>query len=298
MTEQLCALAYTVTGLDRAVSGPRPPATGPIDIRNRASVWQLIRNLQPDEIYYLAAFHQSAEDILPDDAQAIPENFAINTLALHHFLSGIASHSPATKLFYAASSRIFGDPAQDIQNEDTLFNPNDPYGISKAAGVQVCRYYRKKRDIFASVGILYNHESPRRAEHFITQKVVKAAVRISQGRQEKLIIGNLDAIVDWGYAPEYVDAMWRILQLNGPDDFIIASGTLHSVLELVQIAFGVVGLNWESHIEQDPQFTGSTHSHTLCGDTTRLRCRTGWTPTTSFPEMIRTIVQMEMHHAD
>ena len=226
----------------------------------------------------------------------ICRSFEINTLALNNFLDSIAAISGHTRLFYAASSRVFGDPPTNVQDEDTPLNPVDPYGISKTAGVHLCRYYRAQRKLFCSAGILYNHESPRRAGAFVSQKVVRAAVRISRQSQDKLVVGNLDALVDWGYAPDYVDAMWRILQLPEPDDFVIASGALHSVRELVQSAFEAVGLDWTAHVQVDPDVTRRQYGCALQGNSSKLESRTGWRPSMTFHDMIRTMVRAELQN--
>lgn len=297
LVEHLRALAYSVVGVGRGPTFAATPAIPSIDIRNGAEVRQLLDHTKPDEIYYLAAFHQSAEDPLLDDATVIPEHFSINTLALNNFLSGIASVIPAAKLFYAASSRVFGNPSEAEQDEETPFHPIEPYAISKAAGIELCRYYRRTLRVFASVGILYNHESPRRPEHFVTQKVIKAAVRIRRGQQDKLVLGDLEAVVDWGYAPEYVDAMWRTLQLQFPEDFIIATGRLHSVRELVHLAFEAVGLDAEGYIEQDLCLISPGRRARLRGNIGKISSQTGWAPLTSFPEMIKLMVKAAIDDA-
>ena len=267
-----------------------------VDIRDAAAVRRVIESLAPDEVYFLAAFHHSAEDPALDDGELVRRSFEINTLALNSFLDAMAAASRHTRLFYAASSHVFGDPPLDLQDENTPLNPIDPYGISKAAGVHLCRYYRTQKGLFCSAGILYNHESPCRTGAFVSQKVVRAAVRISRRSQDKLVVGNLDAMVDWGYAPDYVDAMWRILQLPEADDFVIASGSLHSVRDLVRTAFEAVGLNWDAHVEVNPEVTRKRYGKSLQGNSSKLTSRTGWHPSTPFPEMIRTMVQAEIQN--
>jgi GDPmannose 4,6-dehydratase len=253
----------------------------------------MMERLAPDEVYYLAAFHHSSEGAVLDDGELVRRSFEVNTLALNNFLDVIAATLEHTRLFYAASSHIFGDPPTAVQNESTPLNPIDPYGISKAAGVHLCHYYRRQRKVFCSVGILYNHESPRRGEEFVSQKIVRAAVRISHQAQEKLVLGNLEAMVDWGYAPDYVDAMWRILQLPEADDFVISSGSLHSVRDLAQTAFEAVGLNWQEHVEANPGVTWKRYGNTLQGDSSKLENRTGWRPSLTFTEMMQVIVKAE-----
>lgn len=295
LVEQLEARAYQVAGIDRDVAGDLP-GTLSIEIQDGAAVRQAIENLAPDEVYFLAAFHHSAEDPALDEIDLVRRSFEINVLALNNFLDSIAVTSGHTRFFYAASSRIFGDPPTDMQDENTPLNPTDPYGISKTAGVHLCRYYRSQRRLFCSAGILYNHESPRRSGAFVSRKVVRAAVRISRQSQDKLVVGNLDAMVDWGYAPDYVDAMWRILQLPEPDDFVIASGALHSVRELVQTAFEAVGLDWRAHVQVDPGVTRRRHGRVLQGNSSKLESLTGWRPSMPFQDMIRTMVKAELQN--
>jgi GDPmannose 4,6-dehydratase len=277
-----------VAGIDR---GP-----GSIDIQDRSQVLNLLTSFTPDEIYYLAAFHHSSESLPLDDQELIQRSFAINTLALNNFLQPVATTFPHARVFYAASSHIFANSSQDVQDENTPLNPADAYGISKTAAVHLCRHYRNQRKVYCSVGILYNHESPRRSAAFVSRKVVRAAVRISRKLQDKLVVGDLDAMVDWGYAPDYVDAMWQILQLDEPDDFVIASGTLHSVRELAQIAFEAVGLDWAAHVQVDPNLTKKRLTGVLQGNSERLRTRTGWRPLMPFREMILEMVKAEMQN--
>ena len=282
LVEHLHAQGYTVAGVDRGDAKPPLPEDGPIDIQDKAQVLSLFHAFQADEVYYLAAFHHSSEDLPVDEHELIQKSFGINTLALNNVLSAVTAKLPKARLFYAASSRIFGDPPDKLQDESTPLNPIDAYGISKTAGLLLCRHYRQQRKVFCSVGILYNHESPRRSGSFVSQKIVRAAVRISQKIQDKLVLSDLDSVVDWGYAPDYVDAMWRILQLDEPADFVIASGALHSVRDFVQIAFESLGLDWAAHVELDSTLTGKSRARVLQGNTTLLESRTGWRPRTSF----------------
>lgn len=297
LTELLQSKRYEVFGMatNRGSGGLVETGT---EISNKAAVRRLLEEIKPDEIYYLAAHHQSSErkEDYPDTL--FQASFEINTLALGHFLSGILGVCPTSRLFYAASSRIFGNSDSPIQEEETPLNPVCPYGISKASGLWLCRYYRREFNIYSSVGILYNHESPRRSETFISKKIVKAAVAIKKGRQSRLVVGSLDALVDWGYAPDYVDAMWAILQLDWPDEFIVANGTLHSVRDFVQVAFSALGLEWERYVtENDRVLSGGRPRATLCGNTRKLECATGWRPKVSFEEMVRLMVRSELEQA-
>jgi GDPmannose 4,6-dehydratase len=288
LVEYLTARDYTVRGVDRSATDIS------VDIESKSQVTSLLRSLQPDEVYYLAAFHHSSEELPLGDHELIQQSFEVNTLALNNFLHGMVTEVPSSRLFYAASSHVFGDPAESVQDENTPLNPVDAYGISKTAGLYLCRYYRNQRNAYCSVGILYNHESPRRSAAFISRKVVRAAVRISRRVQQELVVGDLDAMVDWGYAPDYVDAMWRILQLDQPDDFVIASGVLHSVRDLVRTAFESVGLDWTAHVRVDPHLARKRRATFLQGNSARLEHRTGWRPATPFREVILEMVRAEM----
>ncbi|MGA3204255.1 MAG: GDP-mannose 4,6-dehydratase [Bryobacteraceae bacterium] len=271
----------------------------PIDLRQASAVRQVLGEFQPDEVYFLAAFHHSSQDSPIDDRELIERSFEVNTLALNNVLSGIAKDSPRSRLFYAGSSRVFGVPEKSPQDETTPINPICPYGMSKAAGIQLCRYYRSQREVFASVGIFYNHESPLRPSKFISRKIVSAAVRISRGSKEKLVIGDLSALVDWGYAPDYVRAAWAILQLDEPGDFVIGSGVTHSVREFVEAAFNALEMDWTQYVTEDSALlTRTSPASTLCADTGKLYRQTGWLPNMSFGAMIEEMVEMEVRGAN
>lgn len=288
---------YDITGIHRGgVVGASMEGFPAVDIRRADDVRRLLGAAAPDELYYLAAYHQSSEDRPVETQDLLLTSFAINTLGLVNVLAAMQTQAPAARLFYAASSHAFGYPAGPVQDETTPFNPVSPYGISKAAGIQVCRYFRSDRAVFASAGILYNHESPLRPPNFLSRKIVRAAVRISKGRQDKVSVGDLDALVDWGYAPDYVEAMWKVLQLEQPDDFIIASGALHSVRDLAQIVFELVGLDWRDFVVVDPTLVTTRPSPVLHGRIDKIRRLTGWQPTTSFRQMLEEMVESDLSH--
>jgi GDPmannose 4,6-dehydratase len=175
-------------------------------------------------------------------------------------------------------------------------NPINAYGISKAAGVHLCKYFRTQHSLYASAGILYNHESPRRSARFLSKKVVQAAVKIKRGSQERLVLGDLDTLVDWGFAGDYVEAMWKILQLREPDDFVIATGILHSVRDFVTTAFEILDLEWSKYVIQSDRIL-TKRPATLCGDSTKLRRTANWMPETSFEEFIRMMIHAELNDA-
>jgi GDPmannose 4,6-dehydratase len=278
----------------------RTQATGTIDrtidVLDRAAVERAVATFRPDVVFYLAAFHHSSEDERPaDDAELYLRSHDVHVHGLLNVLESLMRHAPKARIFYAASSHCFGEPPASIQDERTPLRPRDPYGISKTAGIELCRMYRSRHALAASCGFLYNHESPLRSPKFLSAKIVQGAVAIAGGRRDKLILGDLSARVDWGYAPDYVDAMVRILRLDAADDFVIATGQSHSVEDFVSIAFAQLGIDWRKHIASEPSLlTRSTTRAALVGDSTKLRQATGWAPSVTFAEMVRLLVEAEL----
>ena len=278
---------HTVLGIARdSVRCTEPCSLGAIDIADRQQVRALIANWRPDHVHYLAAHHHSSQDAIGEDTIALFEqSHAVHVRGLLHFLDAIKVVSPSTRLFYAASSLVFGNAAAEVQDERTAMNPRCIYGITKAAGVHCCRFFRETHGVFASAGILYNHESVHRQEKFVSQKIIRAAAAIAAGSREKLILGDLSARIDWGYAPDFTDAMVKILALPEPGDFIVATGEAHSVGEFAEIAFARAGLDWRAHVEEDATVLRRKR-RTLIGDATKLRTATGWKPSVTFAEMV------------
>jgi GDPmannose 4,6-dehydratase len=267
----------------------RPKTRESVDIRNATAVLEVVNDFQPDEVYHLAAVHQSSQEQEKNEVESLQKSFDVHVKGLRNVLDAMVEHAKSSRLFYAASSYIFGNPPTDVQDESTPLKPTSIYGITKAAGVEVCRLYRSQ-GVFASVGILYNHESGQRPETFVAQKIMSTVRRISEGSEEKLEIGSLSATVDWGYAPDYVDAMIRILALDQPEDFIIATGESHTVREFVELAFRSLGLDWKSHVVENPSLIGSPKP-TLVGNPAKLKQMTGWRPSVSFEEMVELLVR-------
>lgn len=265
----------------------------PVDITNKDYVYRLISSSKPTEIYYLAAFHHSSEDNINNkNDELFKKSFEINTFSLIYFLEAILTYSPKTRLFYAASSLIFGDGHCIIDDENSSINPSSIYGITKAAGLFICRYYRKEYSLFASCGILYNHESSFRADKFISKKIVKAAIKIKEKKQDTIVLGDVSAEVDWGYAPDYIDAMYKILRLKYSDDFIIASGKKHKVSEFAEIAFKYLGLEWHRYVEENKGILTRKRVARV-GNPGKLMAATGWKPCTDFKEMIKILLTEE-----
>lgn len=266
-----------------------------VDIADRAAVLDVIEDVRPDEIYYLPAVHQPAEGPkAPDDAALFDRSFSVHVTGLIHFLDAIKTmtgRSPGskTRLFYAASSLVFGDVTDEVQDEMTAMNPRCIYGITKLAGIQCCRFYRRMYDVHASSGSLYNHESPLRGKNFVSQKIIRGAHEIARGERDQLVLGDLSARIDWGYAPDFVDAMIRIVRHVKGDDYIVATGKAHRVLDFVRIVFDMLELDWTKHVVEDRTLL-LRNSVTRIGNATKLRAL-GWSPSLTFEEMVRTLTE-------
>jgi GDPmannose 4,6-dehydratase len=257
------------------------------------SVRKFILALRPDEIYYLAAHHTSSEGRLELlRLEAYVRSHEVHVLGLLNVLDTVSLYVPFCRIFYAASSLVFDGEQGEIQDELSPFSPTDFYGMTKAQGVWLCREFRKKRGLFVSVGILYNHESKYRPAHFLSQKIVRSAARISAGSPEMLQLGNLGARVDWGFAGDYVIAFQEILKLSKADDFIIASGEAHSVQEFAELSFDRFGLDWRNHTVQS-QVVLTRQLKTRIGNTRKLKETSGWQPTLDFPGLIDNLVKAE-----
>ena len=287
LAEKLHGLGYEVVGLRRDT----------INIENSTEVAKFISRLHPREVYFLAAHHHSSEEAPGSEGALFHESFNINASAVANFLDAIAVHSPASRFFYASSCLVFPPAESGKQTEATVPLPESAYAISKAAGMLVCQYYRNIKGVFASVGILYNHESPLRGMRFVSRKIVSAAVRIARDGYGSLMLGNLESKVDWGYAPDYVDAMRRILQLPSPADYVVATGEAHTVREFAKTAFGSVGLDYQQHVSTNPDLL-VRQNHLRIGDATRLKADTGWSPSISFKEMVQRLVAEEKRIVD
>jgi GDPmannose 4,6-dehydratase len=286
----LSSLNYGVVGVDKkSIKTFKIDWNKKVDINKKNDVFNLIKAIKPDEVYYLAAFHHSSQDKKIDFYDDLKMSYEINVLAFTNFLEAIRNFSSKTKIFYASSSLIFGNCKDKIQNEKTPFNPNNPYGLTKVNGMMLCRLYREKYNIFAAAGILYNHESEYRTENFISMKIIKSALNIKRGMQKELVIGNFGAVVDWGYAPDYVRAMHSMLALKNADDFVIATGKSHSVLDFIKVTFNHLNLDWRQYIQENKDIIIEKRS-VLIGDYKKLSSKTNWKPSVSFSEMIKKII--------
>jgi GDPmannose 4,6-dehydratase len=256
------------------------------DLDDGSSLANLVRNIRPDEIYNLGA--QSHVRVSFDVPEYTVNTVAMGTLRLLEALRDVRE----CRFYQASSSEMFGASAPP-QNEATPLRPRSPYACAKVFAHQLCQNYREAYGLFIASGILFNHESPRRGIPFVTRKITRAAARIKHGLEQKLFLGNLDARRDWGFAGDYVEAMWLMLQQPTPDDYVIATGEAHSVREVLDVAFGALGLDWKPHVEIDPRYFRPTEVDHLCGDASRARAALGWKPKVHFRELIEMMVRSD-----
>jgi GDPmannose 4,6-dehydratase len=262
------------------------------DLSDSVALVKLLYELQPDEIYHLGA--QSHVRVSFD----IPEyTFDITGSGTVRLLEAIREAGVRPRFYQASSSEMFG-AAPPPQNEETPFHPRSPYGVAKVASYWATVNYREAYGLFAVNGILFNHESPRRGETFVTRKITRAVARIAAGMQEKLYLGNLEAKRDWGYAPDYVEAMWMMLQADQPDDFVIATGETHSVREAVEIAFARKGLDPDEYVEIDPNYYRPSEVDHLLGDASKAKEKLGWEPRVRFKELVELMVDADVASLD
>ena len=262
------------------------------DLVDEGGLRRLLSEVEPDEIYNLAA--QSHVRVSFDQPSYTVEVDALGTI---RFLEAIRDHGRPARFYQASSSEMFGSTPPP-QGEDTPFHPRSPYACAKVFSFHQVVNYREAYGMYAVNGILFNHESPRRGETFVTRKVTRAATRIKLGLQEKLFLGNLEARRDWGFAGDYVEGMWRMLQQEVPDDFVLATGEAHSVRELCEEAFGLVGLDWRKHVEEDPRYRRPSEVDHLCGDAGKARRVLGWKPAVGFKELVRMMVESDLRLAE
>jgi GDPmannose 4,6-dehydratase len=308
LAELLLSKGYEVHGLIRRSSSFNTHRLDPIyqdpheagvrflmhygDLSDSGSLVNLIRALEPDEIYHLGA--QSHVKV----SFEIPEYTADATaMGTARILEAIRASGVRTRFYQAGSSEMFGS-APPPQSEQTPFHPRNPYGVAKVFAHWITINYREAYGLFAANGILFNHESPRRGETFVTRKITRAVARIKAGIQDRLFLGNLDAERDWGYAPEYVEAMWLMVQHDEPLDLVIATGESHTVREFAQLAFAHVDLEWERYVEIDPRYYRPSEVDSLRGDARSAGEILGWQPRTSFEELVRIMVDGDVQLLD
>ena len=305
LTELLLSKGYEVYGIIRRSSSFNTGRIDPFyedpnvpdaklhlifgDLNDASSLNKILRTVQPDEIYNLGA--QSHVRVSFDIPEYTAEVTGIGTLRL---LEAIRETGLTPKFYQASSSEMFGKVQQIPQTETTPFYPRSPYGVSKVFSYWATVNYREAYNLFACNGILFNHESPRRGETFVTRKITKAAARIKLGIQHELYLGNLDAQRDWGYARDYVEAMWLMLQQEEPEDYVIATGETHTVRELLALAFGSLDLDWQKYVIITPRYYRPTEVDYLIGDASKAKKKLGWEPKVSFPDLIKMMVEADL----
>jgi GDPmannose 4,6-dehydratase len=259
------------------------------DMLDQTSLSRALEEFRPDEVYNLAAqsFVQSSwpQPVFTGEATA---------LGVTRVLEAIRSVDPTIRVYQASSSEQFGKVRETPQNEGTPFYPRSPYGVAKVYGHWITVNYRESYDLHATCGILFNHESPRRGIEFVTRKIAHGAASIKLGLTDKLALGNLDAQRDWGFAGDYVQAMWMMLQQDEPDDYVIATGKTHSVQRLCEVAFGCVDLNWQDHVVQDERFMRPAEVDLLVGDASKAKRVLGWKPEVSFEQLVEMMVEADL----
>ncbi|MBN1913373.1 MAG: GDP-mannose 4,6-dehydratase [Candidatus Omnitrophica bacterium] len=258
-------------------------------LESYASVFNIMKKVRPEECYHLAA-QSFVSYSFEDEFSTINTN--IN--GTHFVLSAIKENAPRCRFYFAASSEMFGHAKETPQNEDTPFHPRSPYGISKVAGFDLTRNYREAYGLFALSGLLFNHESPRRGFEFVTRKITNAVAEIKMGLIKKVNLGNLHAKRDWGFAGDYVEAMWMMLQQDKPGDYVVATGQTHSVEEFVDLAFSHVGLNWKKYVIVDKNLYRPAEVNILRGDYSKARRQLGWKPGIKFEGLVKMMVDEDL----
>ena len=259
------------------------------DLLDQLSLIDVLRTVQPEEIYNLAA-----QSFVPTSWQQPVLTAEFDAVGVTRLLEAVRLVAPGARVYQASSSEMFGQVRETPQRETTPFYPRSPYGVAKAYGHFITVNYRESYGLYACSGILFNHESPRRGREFVTRKVSDGAARVKLGLARELRLGNLEARRDWGFAGDYVDAMWRMLQQPKADDYVVATGESHTVRELVEIAFGAVGLDWREWVHEDPALLRPAEVERLVGDASKARRVLGWAPRVSFRELVETMVRADL----
>jgi GDPmannose 4,6-dehydratase len=294
LVELLLERGYEVVGVVPQLESPYENLAGVrerielirANVLDAAALTDVLREHRPREVYNLAS-----PSFVPMSWQEPVRTAEFAAVGVTALLEAVRTVDATTRVYQASSSEIFGEPTEVPQNEDTRLSPVTPYGVAKAYGHFIVHSYRRRYGLHASCGILYNHESPRRPTDFLPSKVAHAAAAISLGLEQSLALGDLRAQRDWGYAGDYVEAMWRMVQQDDPDDYVVASGILHSVEDLVELAFAHVGLDWREHVRVDDSLLrGAAELHDLVGDASKARRVLGWTPTLEFADLVRLLV--------
>ncbi len=298
LAELLLEKGYEVVGMVRRSSMPNLGRISPImdritlvngDLLDQVSLLHLLQEYKPDEVYNLAA-----QSFVPTSWDQPVLTAEFTAVGVTRVLDAMRMAVPNARFYQASSSEMFGKVQEVPQKETTPFYPRSPYGVAKVYGHWITVNYRESYDLYAVSGILFNHESPRRGMEFVTRKVTHAAAQIKLGLASRLPMGNLDARRDWGFAGDYVQAMWLMLQQDEPDDYVVATGTQHSVRDLLRVAFDAVDLNYEDYVEIDPRFLRPADVYELIGDATKARTRLGWVPRVTFEELVQMMVENDL----
>ena len=298
LAELLLAKGYEVVGVVRRTSHDSYERIGhlldrvhivPADLLDQHSLTSVVRDARPDEVYNLAA-----QSFVPTSWTQPVLTGEFTALGVTRLLEAVRLAHPTARVYQASSSEMFGKAQETPQRETTPFYPRSPYGVAKVYGHWITVNYRESYDLYAVSGILFNHESPRRGLEFVTRKVTDGVARIVKGKARDLHLGNLDARRDWGFAGDYVDAMWRMLQPPRPADYVIGTGEMHSVRELCDLAFSHVDLDWQKYVTVDPRFVRPAEVDTLQADPSKARRELQWAPGTSFAELVRMMVDADL----
>lgn len=306
LAQLLLERGYQVYGLIRRYSNPNFSNTDYLgvtkdidfisgDMNDEASLLNIIKSIGPDEVYNLAA--QSFVGASWDQAKLTTE---VNSLGVLYLLTAIKMFAPHARFYQASTSEMFGNASEDgIQTEETPFHPRSPYAISKLYAYWITNNYKESYGLFCANGILFNHESPLRGLEFVTRKITNGVARIKLGLDSEIRLGNTDSKRDWGFAGDYVRAMWQMLQQDEPDNFIISTGETHSIAEFLDLAFGQVGItDWQKHVVLDPRFKRPAELFTLQGKSDKARRVLGWNPTVSFEELVRMMVEADLKRVE
>jgi GDPmannose 4,6-dehydratase len=296
LAELLLEKGYRVVGMTRRSSTDAMERIAHIvdrleivqgDLLDQASLVSALQDVHPTEVYNLAA-----QSFVPTSWNQPVLTGEFTGLGVTRMLEAIRQVDPSVRFYQASSSEMFGSSAPP-QSEATPFQPRSPYACAKVFAHQLCQNYRDAYGLFIACGILFNHESPRRGIPFVTRKITRAAARIKHGLEKKIFLGNLDARRDWGFAGDYVEAMWLMLQAEKPDDYVIATGESYSVRDVLDVAFGTLGLDWQAYVEIDPRYFRPTEVDHLCGDSSKARAALGWKPKVDFRSLITMMVQAD-----
>ena len=299
LADLLLEKGYEVYGMERRTSSPNRTNTkhleGKItfvngDLTDQNSLLRCLKESDPDEVYNLAS-----QSFVGESWNTPEQTSDVSGLGVLRVLEAIREYGKPIKFYQASTSEMFGRMVENPAKESTPFYPRSPYGVAKLYGHWITKNYRESYGMYACSGILFNHESERRGIEFVTRKITDGIARIELGLQDKITLGNLDSKRDWGYAPDYVEAMWLMLQQNEPEDYVIATGETHSIREFLDVAFNHIGIDdWENYIGQDPRFMRPAEVDVLRGDSTRAKNELGWEPKTSFKELVEKMVNNDL----